>query len=336
MENDFKSYSQLLTELKAKGISPQEKNADFYEFEGFPMEEEFLKFYEFGQKYLERKDIGFNFNFPGLYFNTSTSSNALAYNIEDACLIEIFKGSLFYLHGLFNAKSELFDLPEYTAHKAAIEKRGVNCGFFLFQYVMLFFLYHETGHLIQRSETEGHYLEYMKHKCEGGEVPIRHMRELDADWHGAHCLAMHLLEFAGTEGKAINNEELTLIASMALGAIYTFFINSAHVHSVLYYEEHCHPHPSVRLAYTIRFLLDNLKGNTEHLIDEGEVLKNAVKVSEALLKTADSNIVEDYSIQLWESLNQVEEYIKEIIGNTDSYPHLCIHKIQKYKQAQSE
>lgn len=109
---------------------------------------------------------------------------------------------------------------------------------------------------------------------------------------------------------------------MALAAIYTHFIKWAKGYSKIYYQETCHPHPSVRLSYIIIYLLEALTANTPFKLDQNTILRQAIKISEALMMEPENNIIEKYSLELFREIKMVEAYINKIRNNAQSYPYL--------------
>ena len=109
---------------------------------------------------------------------------------------------------------------------------------------------------------------------------------------------------------------------MALAAIYTHFIKWAKGYSKIYYQEHCHPHPSIRMSYIIIYLLEALAANIPIPLDQNSVLKQAIRISEKLMMEPDNNIVEKYSLELSNEIKDIEAYVNKIRNNSESYPHL--------------
>ena len=323
----MRSYAEVIRELQEKAIVAI--GGDFYDFDDFPLNEEFENFFHFGQEYLDCDNLDFSVAPARLYFNTNTSVNALARTAGEYYLIEIYKGAIFWIHHFYVEKEDRFNNEALSHFRDITNRKGINPGFFLFQFVSIYFFYHEVGHLIQRTKSDNDYLEFANIQLTSDQIRIRHMRELDADWYSAHCIAMHVIQFAEEEtkdGSAVTTENLIEVASLALSGLYLYYIDQAsHQSAEIYYEEYTHPHPSVRLSYMINFFLDNLQGNSEIQIDKNEILRNAIRVSELLTVEGNNNIIKQYSIALYKQLDKVEEYILNIIRNTDAYPSLCVH-----------
>ncbi len=221
---DMPTYQEVIEELRQHGITATD--SDFYDFTGFPLEEDFERFFDHCQQYLDRDDLGYNIRPARFFYNTRTSLNARARTENGYGLVEIWKGSLFELNDLFLPKEGRFDAQPFQHYRALTQQwASINPGYFLFQMAALFFLYHETGHLIQQGGPMGDNLEFAGHQCVGGTVRIQHMRELDADAFACHCLAMHAIKFseeAAPGGVTVNPQALNDAAALALACIYIF------------------------------------------------------------------------------------------------------------------
>ncbi|MEP7372345.1 MAG: hypothetical protein ABI675_03080 [Chitinophagaceae bacterium] len=331
----LRTYKEVIDELTAKGIKPYDPSttfADFELWEDSPLKKIFEEFFNYGQEYLDRKDLGFDIEPGRIYFSSNITLNALARKVGRYYLVEIYMGAIKWMYDFYMPKEDLFKDATLAPFIKITQIRKVTPAFFMLQLASIYFLYHEVGHLIQRSGEAGDSLEFALHECKGDKIKVSHMRELDADWHSAYCMAMAIKQFAEVEiaGRmVVDRWLLSDIASLGLAAIYMYFINRTDKRPALYYEEKCHPHPTVRLSYMIIFIMENLQGNVGHELDQNTILNNAILISEFLMKEKDKNIVEDYSKQLYENSKSIEKYIHSIMDNTEKYPYLCKHLLKK-------
>ena len=323
------SYPEVLEELRLLGIKP--RGGDYYDFRDFPLEQEFSRFFDFCQEYLDRSDLGYDVRPSRLFYNTMTTANGCAYHVGKTGLVEIWKGSVFWLYDYFLPRDDRFEDAQFQQYRTVVDRLQINPAYYLLQMSTLFFLYHETGHLIQQGGDIQEITEYMAKQCLGDAIRIRHSRELDADWFACHCLAMHVVMFAekqAGQNKVVDPQLLEDAAALALAAVYVFFVRLSDGQPTIYFREKCHPHPLVRLSYSMVFLLDNLAGNTTILLDQRRVLTQAIRISEHIMKDPASNIVEEYTKVLHTHLDSIQAYIQEIIGDTKHYPQLCINRLR--------
>jgi len=324
------TYKEVIAELKLNSINAQ--YGEFYDFEGFPLEDEFQKLFTFGQGFLDRDDLGFEIKPARLYFNTETRINGLAYKSKmDYFLIELFKGTLYQLYDYYTSREDVFHHAQFKKYKYLMDKKDLSCSYILFQFLMLYIFYHEVGHLIQRTNDDPNYLEFVTGPMLGNSSKERHMREHDADWFAASQMGFHVIQSINTgttENPVIDSDELTTVTELALAGIYLYYIRQAERNPDLYFAEKSHPHPAVRISYLIIYLLDTLSANVAVKIDQKVILTNAIRLAEALLIEPGKNIVEEFSVGLVKGIDEIEAYIKEIRYNSESYPHLALKKIK--------
>ena len=321
----MRNYLDLLSELKQHGIEAQD--GEFYDYKDFPLENEFNMFYEFCQTYLDRDDLEFDIKPARFYYNTNTDVNGLAYVKNNFKLVEIYKGTIFGLKDFFSSKKDLFVKESLLKYKQLTLKDNIEPDHFLFQYVTLYFLYHEVAHLIQRSRGSSDYKEFADTKCEGDSVITQHIREHDADWFSGNQIAFHIIAYSDKISDAEKHNtkaNLEALAALSLAGIYMYFIRRAKSYSKIYFQEFCHPHPSVRLSYMVIYLLDALDANISFVLDKSAVLKNAIQISEVLMNEPGKNIIEEYSLQLYSEIKNVEAYIRAIRNNSEHYPYTAV------------
>src|ERR1035437_9065728 len=109
------TYKEVIAELTSKSIDA--RYGEFYDFEEFPLEEEFQKFFTFGQGFLDRDDLEYNIKPARLYFNTDTRINALAYKSKDHFLVELFKGTFYQLFDYYTSREDVFYHPQFKKYK---------------------------------------------------------------------------------------------------------------------------------------------------------------------------------------------------------------------------
>jgi len=313
----MRSYQDVLKELRAAGINGVEGIP--YDYVGFPNEELFEMFFNFCQEYLDRTDHPFNINPARMYYSTATDINACAYKQNGLFLVEINKGTIFKLLWFFTDKSAAFQDHTFEQYNEVCQRKQIEPVYLLFQFVTLFFIYHETGHLVQRIQSTFQEPEFLAKRCTDAlEIKEQQARELDADWFAATPLAMHIIQFGNHD-----RNDIEALAAIAIAGIYCFFISHAKGYQGIYYREECHPHPSVRLSYMIVFTLDALKHNLQIDIDQPKILHNATVLAEKLMLDVAKNIVVQYTMELYDNLGQIEAYVNDILGDRATFPYMC-------------
>jgi len=242
-------------------------------------------------------------------------------------LVEINRGAVFILKDFFDSKAGLFKADSLLKYNKVIEGRGILPSYFLFQYITLYFLYHETGHLVQRNQGSLDYEEFIEDEIKGKEIEERHIREHDADWFSANQIAFHLIQFVKQEAKENDKtkfySDLISIAEWALAGIFMYYIDRNKGKEKIYYQETTHPHPAVRLCYIVTYLLEALARNVSEKINQNTLLTNALRISEALMMEGEINVVEKYSTALYQEIKNIDAYINKIRTDSETYPHLA-------------
>jgi hypothetical protein len=315
-------YKDVFNELKEGNITGV--GGDMYDFSTHALRNDYQSFFEFCQKYLDRKDQGFDFKKARIFYSDNSDENAAAYLEQDYYIVEIFKGTIEELDDFFRGKNELFGKASIRGYRDLIKNTGQEPGDFLFQYASLFFIYHETGHLLQRTLGGSNNIEFATDNCIGAEVKEQHIREFDADWFASQQMAFHIVDFA----KLHSNNPAGLfamvsdVAAISIAGIFCHFIKWARDFEKIYYEENCHPHPLVRVLYIVRFLLDAINNNVNRRPDEGQVLHNALILCEVLMMEPGNNVVEKLIAPMHDQMDKIETYIKKIMEDAESYPFL--------------
>src|ERR1017187_3204965 len=122
----MRKYKEVIAELKSKFIDAQ--FGEFYDFEGFPLNEEFQKFFTFGQAFLDTDDLEYNIKPARLYFNTDTRINGLAYKSKDHFLVELFKGTIYQLYDYYTSQENVFHHLQFKKYKDLMDKKELSCS----------------------------------------------------------------------------------------------------------------------------------------------------------------------------------------------------------------
>lgn len=70
-------------------------------------------------------------------------------------LVQIDKGVIFKLLDFFSSRSGAFADPIFDSFRGVYQKLNVEPYYLTFQFVTLFFICHEIGHLVQRINSNG-------------------------------------------------------------------------------------------------------------------------------------------------------------------------------------
>lgn len=144
----------------------------------------------------------------------------------------------------------------------------------LFLYYVFFTIMHEIGHLKQGSRNS--IFEFENREDEKANLEIQ-VLEMDADIFAVNALADHLITFYNGRELPINQPYLiffenkkTIVRCAIFILLVMFFMFSSNKKFEKYVLEYSHPHPSLRVQYSITILLDSFVNNAFLSIDERE------------------------------------------------------------------
>lgn len=327
------TYKQTIDELRVNNIQPQDippNEGAFFDYEETPNEQLYDLFWTNAQKFLNDERFEQYFSNPRLYYNTNQTENAGAYVDGKYSLIVVFMGAIVPIYSYYHLRKNGFETEGLRGYNEVAEPFDITPDIYLFQVVTLFFLYHETGHLIQLNNQPRQYTEFVPN-CKGSEEE-RHAKEFDADWFASNELAFHIVDLWASlqmqpEKEAI--EFLHKMVELALAGIYVYLIKMSLDHPKLYFQEHCHPHPSVRLSYVIHYLVTTVKLYSGITINENKVLHNAMAISDELMADYDPNPVEYFSLDvIYQNLDEIKKYVDKIINDVKTkYPECCYNRL---------
>jgi hypothetical protein len=125
------SYPEVLEELHHQGIKP--KAGEYYDFRDFPLEDEFSRFFDFCQEYLDRSDLGYDVRPARFFYNTSIGLNGCAYHVGKLGLVEIWKGSIFWLYDYFIPRNGRFQDDQFQQYREVTARLQIEPGYYLFK-----------------------------------------------------------------------------------------------------------------------------------------------------------------------------------------------------------
>jgi len=286
----MKNYRENIDYLKRNTSVPHSR---YFEFDN---EDNVLfnNLYQFYQANLERQHIHHNYNIDPsyLYFIDSSQINALATPPKEGIyLLGISRG----LMELFDTKlNRYFDIKDYESIEGI--KIIQDCiqnsvGELMYQTLTHFTFYHELGHLIEFSQNTGN--SEKEEKLNGNKDSFLyedHLKEADADLFASICVGTHLFQYFAKYFTCDWTEDLIkYYLSILSSSIFTYFLSFEEYHENLYFEEKTHPHPLVRLFYSLEVIVDYFayvlkQKKVDVNINQSEVLLQTFKISEIMIQ----------------------------------------------------
>jgi|GEM_PF-4140961 len=227
-------------------------------------------FFQFCQQNLSEECGKYDIQPARIYIRADEAVNALATRYRDISIIAVNTGTLITMSHFFTGNRSIFQYDELKAFRPIHEHYSLD--YISFQFAVQFTYYHELAHLIQKSPVVNNWLNefYAKQIREGdGYDRTKHLQEFDADLHAATNAAFHIIDYwKRLPGNLKSQENLQLLIALASGAIFSYFLFLMEKYLTVYYKASTHPHPIVRISYTV----DNLIKTVQRNLPEGTAL----------------------------------------------------------------
>ena len=232
------------------------------------------------------------------------------------------------MYNHFYNNNDAFEKDQELSKKyPLLTTKDVPPGFFMYQVATQFTYYHERGHLIQHSP----YLETgLREKSTAMSQtlfdPLRHLLEFDADYHAAHLVCFHIIEFWKKLGDGkVTNESINLLLSLAISGIFTYFIYLEGTETPIYYAEYTHPHPLDRLTYIMDLFVHvaEIEMPENITLDLRKVLREGFDIAERFCVINKlPNAVDRYAELFVKEHHSIVKYIDLLILESDKIPYL--------------
>jgi len=234
--------------------------ADIFDPEESPLLEEVLKSFDFYYKTLVSECAHYGITEPYIFISSDTSKNASAGSIGTKYVIKLNVGLLHWLISKFQLGTEIMVNADLKALEKLDNKLDIGINEFYYQLASHFTFYHELGHLIQRSPLLNPGIQersIVNHEAFNLES---HILEYDADCYSVLCLANHTVDyyerlFQDDLDKEVI-EAITILSGTVISQYLLTFVNDI---DDLYYKECLHPHPAIRLLYSLMTFCTYLK-----------------------------------------------------------------------------
>jgi len=253
-------------------------NAEIFDFRGMPNDDLYEGLYNFCRENLEINSARENI-FPNIFlFTNSYSINAKAglRNGQFVILVNIGLMQSCITNYFENTRLNEFvsaNFPDY------IQKFDNPIGILAFQLVTNFTYYHELAHLFQFTKTNNE-SELQERTANAGFDLLKHKLEINADTYSSIAIATHLQQYIDkTFGDEVTleiaNDTIRILGACLLNYIINFSDNTK-----IYFKEHSHPHPFLRLMNIVLNLathienMPNLKNKNINL--DGRNLFNSI------------------------------------------------------------
>lgn len=313
----MRTYTDVINELKANGINSGLRG-EFYEYEDFPMDAFFEMFFLFCQELLDRNDLNVPIKPARIYYNTNVDPNAVAYKDKGFYLIEFYKGLILQLAIDIKKAKESIKNSHLNYFDDFLGKMNGDFESVFVSFLTSFICYHEIGHLAQNALGDANFAEEFSSNCPPESVKVQHAREQDADWYAANNMVFHIVSLAEQKIGVTHNKYFKFVGdatSMFFATIIWFFLYRKDC-GALYYHENSHPHPVIRLTYTIENFIHTIKQYGFNL-NYDKAIGNGIKMARDLALTTCVNFPEIYH----ENEEPIKQYIVDLMNFSRNYQY---------------
>lgn len=302
------------------------------------------QFFQFCQQNLTEEQKDYQIQPAKFMVVDKATVNAWATKRHEYYVVGIHMGTLTSLHQFFVQRGGIFDTPEMADYVTLEAKLDVSLDILLYQTATQFTFYHELAHLIQYSplpnecanaKPDIQQSEEAYAVGAGPEDPYdleKHVKEFDADLHGAHFISLHLLSYWKKLDEAERTAaNLELLLSLGTASVFTYFIFLLQKYPEMYYDASDHPHPLIRILYIIDMFIKTAQENMPvgMQIKSEKILQLAFSISQPMFTTnGGEDQVKKYADLFQIEKENIEAYVNEVlIPKSKKMPKLVLERL---------
>lgn len=301
------------------------ENVFFYE--GMPLEVHYDNIFQFCQENLETMNAKYGIQPAKMFFNGGRVIGARAQKNNNSYSVSLNFATIILFHEFIR---EHFYIDDQVPEGTMLNIDDHPLQYIMFQTVVLFVYYHELAHLIQMSDSEQYQIGEDYPFNEEGQVYSReqHLREMDADLFAANYICDHIMVM-WREHPNPTSVELQSSVAAAITSLYALFLKSQGGHRDLYFEEHIHPHPMIRITYIQDYILRRIQD-----IKPPEIAFNSTEVLRAFMVTFQPRVQEalpghnfiDYAQTIVEHQQPITDFVLRLMHERENMPELVINR----------
>jgi hypothetical protein len=301
--------------------------SDIFDIKGNPIEDIFLKYFEFCTDDLELNSPKFGLeNSYFFYWNKEEVNSGGTYN-GGSYIMYVSKEQIIKLNQKLNQtkffKNEKLD-------KYFNLTRDVDLEYLMFQTSIMFTYYHEFAHLVQKRESKfDKNIQYI-----GNSISIEHLREYDSDLNGCQFICFKIIDLCETYNINSTRDVFKLLAVGLSGIIVTIllfykkeFKSNTEIES-FYLNEGTHPHHIVKISYIMEHYHEIASANKIEF-NIVELLKETFEI--CALYFNNPKFFNDYLDLYVDKREQINIYIGEIYDEAIKLNSLMMQNYHKYE-----
>jgi hypothetical protein len=235
-------------------------DVDIFNPEGSTMQAEILRSFGFYYNTLRTESGHYGILQHYILISSNITKNASAGTIDGKYVIKLNVGLLHWLISKFQLGTPIKVNADLEALNKLNNKLDISINEFYYQLASHFTFYHELGHLIQQSDFLNEGIQENSLNNEAAFNFEKHILEFDADCYSTLSLANHIVDYYERLFKDDLDKEvieaLIILSGTVICQYLLTFVNNI---EDLYYKERSHPHPAIRLLYSLMTFCTYLK-----------------------------------------------------------------------------
>lgn len=288
---------------------------EIFIYDTSPYKDEFDEIFQF---YHETLNINNHYEIEPsfFFFKNSFEINAAAGTKNGCYIMCINMAAIVDCINKFKNKTDLLintDNEDFIKFEKLLDKPIHEL---MYQMILHFTFYHEMGHLVQKSKFLSSQLNE-KETYDAKYSDQSHLIELDADKFSSLFLGQHIIDY----GLKLFNKE---ISSDQLKKLLIIFCSSSLFHVLsfsgtkeIYFEEHTHPHPIIRITaiimHIIHYCLQSFERMGVHLeLNHKEIIHETFIFSHKLSSQKfNFNYAQNFKEQASQNVYGITKYLEK-------------------------
>lgn len=324
------NHKKVIDELIKKKIIPSD---DPFDYSDHPEAELFEHYFQFCQRNLfEEKKFQIR---PGrIYIRKRLEVNAAATKAEDYYIIRVNFGTVIALKNLLSQK--MSNLENRTLDDFLTLQKNIDypLWYLMLQFSTQWTFHHEKAHLIQFSPVCKEWLEETNENEDPASEPYcfeRHMYEFDADLYASYFIGLDVALYYGffkRRNPSLPEKSLSLLLSLAVASILTYFILLHHKYFRIYYEASTHPHPAVRASYIYERLITTVYKTALNVdvLNDDIIVHDALRLIDQFFADENQGPLKNFSFLVLEEFENIGKYVEKLGSHIPSMPELILNR----------
>lgn len=295
---------------KEKIISKKILNAsDIFDFEHSPHHNLFENTYNSLNKILDYESKKYKIKNCFLLYLNDLNVNAKAGKVDETNLILINCGTIFWQ---IKNVTENENLIKYNQRYNNLFSKIQFLKFeeLTLQINILFTLYHEFAHLLQKSENA---MFWDSERNTGEPFSIqKHSLEIDADTFSAIHIARHLIDYYEKDFKEFGLSFLREVSIILCSNLFFYICSFGKSNTDIYFENFSHPHPFIRIIRILFTIGKYFEDDKEIGIKKNGLVRSIINEISCLQDAQQTNNFPKFKNEMVNNFENIFYYLEKL------------------------